>query len=148
MTTVTNLISTSAHDAKITLQHILQSNPEHAATLSLQLLERLQGATGQAMRRQIALRTLRAAARRIAEDDTPDPKGPRVSDIYYTLPVGDLKRLLAEPAEPVTRVGAILTTLLEVRGEECATRRKVLLAALNKAANQLAGVVEFRGIAP
>lgn len=143
MTTVSSLISTSAHDAGITLQGILRDNPEHAATLSLQLLERLQGQEGQASRRQAALRTLRAAAKRIAEDDTPDPKGPGIDDLYYTLPTGDLKKVLAQPADPAHRIGKILTTLLSIRGEvQCDTRRKILLAALGKAAKALAGCDE------
>jgi len=139
MTTVTSLINTSAHDAGITLAGILQGNPEHAATLSLQLLERLQGAEGQASRRALALRTLRAAAKRIAEEDTPDPKGPGLDDLYYTLPVGDLKKVLAHPADPADRIAQILTTLLQIRGEvQCDSRRKVLLAALGKSAKALA----------
>lgn len=140
MTTVSSLINTSAHDAGITLQHTLQGNPEHAATLSLQLLERLQGAEGQASRRALALRTLRIAAKRIAEDDTPDPKGPGLNDIYYTLPVGALRKMLARPAaSPAHRAEAIVTTLLQIRGEvKCDSRRKLLLAALNKAAKRLA----------
>ena len=143
MITASSLINTSADDARITLAGILKDNPEHAATLSLQLLERLQGAEGHSGRRYFALRTLRTAAKRIAEDNTPDPKGPSVDDLYYTLPVGDLKKVFAttpvKPAPPAHRIGRILTTLLSIRGEvQCDTRRKVLLAALNKAAKLLA----------
>ncbi|MGM0927565.1 MAG: hypothetical protein ACQEXC_14260 [Pseudomonadota bacterium] len=149
MITASTLISTSAHDASITLGGILTSNPEHTAQLSLQLLERLQGAEGQASRRALALRTLRAAAKRIAEDNTPDPMGPSVDDLYYSLPVSDLKKVLAatplRPAPPARRAERIVTTLLRIRGEvQCDSRRKVLLAALNKAAKQLAGQDENR----
>ncbi|TFH84945.1 hypothetical protein EQG41_19685 [Billgrantia azerbaijanica] len=144
MHTVSALISTSVNDARISLASLLESNPQHAAQLSLQLLERLQNAEGQGGRRQLALRTLRAAAKRIAEDDTPDPKGPCVSDLYYSLPIGDLRKVLADPTDnPAARGGGILTTLLQIRGEvQCETRRKILLAALRKAAQALAGCDE------
>jgi hypothetical protein len=140
MTTVSSLISTSVSDARITLHALVQSNPQHAALLSLQLLERLHRAEGQASRRQAAAMALRAAAKRVAEDDTPDPKGPDITDLYYTLPVGDLRKMLAQANGcHQHRAERILTTLVTIRGEvKCDSRRKLLLTALGKSAKALA----------
>lgn len=140
MHTVSELISTSAHDAGITLKALRESNPQHAAQLAICLLERLAGHEGQSQRRQLALRTLRTAAKHIAADPTPDPQGPSLADVYYTLPVGDLRKVLNHgPTDHACRVGKLLTTLLQLRGEEqCDSRRKLLLAALGKSAKALA----------
>lgn len=140
MHTVDNYISTSVSDLRITLHGMAQSNPERTATLCIQLLERLQAAEAQASRRNAAAQALRAAAKRIAEDDTPDPKGPDITDLYYTLPVGALRKMLAQqPTSHVNRAEAIVTTLLQIRGEvQCDSRRKLLLAALGKCAKALA----------
>ncbi|WP_416139039.1 hypothetical protein ACM26W_01130 [Halomonas sp. HK25] len=138
MHTVSALISTSVTDARISLAGMVESNPQHAGQLSLQLLERMKGWPGQSGRRMVALRTLRVAAKRIAEDCTPDSQGSSLSDIYYTLPIGDLRKVLAQPADPYARAGKVLTTLLQIRGEEGqATRRKILVAAIGKAAKTI-----------
>ena len=137
--TIDSLISTSAHDAGISLKGLRETSPQHAAQLAIGLLERLQGAEGQAQRRQLAVRTLRRAARDIAEDTTADLPGPCSNDLYYTLPVGDLRKLLSKPPlDHAAHCRSIIITLVLIRGEEqCDTRRKVLVAALGNSAKAL-----------
>lgn len=58
-----HLISTSAHDAKITLEGMLDHRAAEAATLALDLLIELRGKEGQASRRKVAASILRKAAK-------------------------------------------------------------------------------------
>lgn len=58
-----HLISTSASDAKITLEGQLSSDPAAAARIAIELLEQLQGKEGQASRRKVAAAILRKAAK-------------------------------------------------------------------------------------
>ncbi|WFM72913.1 hypothetical protein [Halomonas sp. CKK8] len=60
---INSLIHTSAHDAKITLEGHLQSNPTQAARLAIELLEQLKGKEGQASRRKVAAAILRKAVK-------------------------------------------------------------------------------------
>lgn len=60
---INSLISTSAHDAKITLEGMLQTDPFYAANVALTLLKELKGREGQASRRKVAAAILRKAAK-------------------------------------------------------------------------------------
>jgi len=63
MTTISNLIHTSASDAKITLERELDQDPLCAARVALDLLQELQGKEGHASRRKVAGSILRKAAK-------------------------------------------------------------------------------------
>jgi hypothetical protein len=134
-----SLVSTSVSDCKITLRGALQSDPIYTAWLCLALLGRLVGAEGHAQRRQVAARTLRNAGKAIAESQKPDPKGPAADDLYATLPVSDLRKLLEQPVRShFTHCADLIETLTRLRGEpQCDSRRKLLLTALGKSARAL-----------
>ncbi|MDI5890646.1 hypothetical protein [Halomonas rhizosphaerae] len=62
---INSLISTSAHDCKITLEGMLDHRTAEAATLALDLLIALRGKEGQASRRKVAGSILRKAAKQM-----------------------------------------------------------------------------------
>lgn len=140
MITTGSLISTSVSDAKSSMDNLLLSDPRHAAQLATSLLERLHGAEGQAQRRQLAARTLRKAAKAIAEDTTPDPEGPRAGDMFAELGLKDLRTLLIRLVEknPIGLIRDALATLVSLRAEQGAkTRRQALVTAIGHAAKEL-----------
>jgi hypothetical protein len=140
MDPVIQLINTSVTDARNSLALGLQNNPLRTAHTALQLLLRLTGYEGHGQRRQLAASTLRKAAKAIADDDTPSTGGPSSADLYATLPAADLRNVLAARIEnaPGAAVSEMLATLDDLRGEEGQqTRRKILLAAIGKAAKAI-----------